>query len=68
MKKYEIRYFLDKDNSIVRSVEEEDNFDTYFVLTEYTRGDHQTFLNGQGSLIRVNMDRVYFTKITEIRR
>lgn len=68
MKKYEIRYFMDKDNYVTRSVNEEDEYTMEIILHEYTKGDYQTFPDGRSNLTRINMNQVFFTKIFESKR
>lgn len=68
MKKYGIRYYLDKDNFITRFVDDEGDYDVSIILDEYTKGDFQTFIDGRGNLSRVNMNNVFYTTIFESRR
>ena len=68
MKKYEIRYYLDKDNYVTRHVDDEGDRGANNILEAYTEGDTQTFLNGREQLCRVNMNNVFYTKIFESRR
>lgn len=66
MKNYSIYYYFDKENFVVRSIDVKDGYDTETILREYTKGDHQIFSEGPGSLTRVNMNNISYTKIYEI--
>lgn len=68
MKKYEIRYFFDKDNYITRVVNEVDTLDVDTVLEKYAKGDYQIFPDGKGVLTRVNMNLVTYVKIWESKK
>lgn len=68
MKKYEIRYYFDKDNYITRSVDVEDVYNANDILHDYTKDHYQIFPDGRGNLTRVSMSNVSYVKVWKSNR